>query len=165
MSSSDRRHFLALLALLPAAACGFEPVYGTSGPGQVLVDQVRADDPTDKNGFDLVERLEERLGRTRVPVYRLSYAISTSTRGLAITQSNATTRYNIDGEVEYQLISDQTGTVVASGKVATFVSYSASGTMVSTVSARDDAYERLMRLLADQIVNELIASSGRWSGR
>lgn len=154
-----------MLAGLPLAACGFRPVYGTGGPAQALVDKVRVDDPSDPNGFHLVERLEERLGRARHAEYKLAYTIGVSQHSLGLTGRNTITRYNIDGTVGYRLIRDSDGAQVFSGSVRSFVSYSSSGTTVATASASDDAYQRLMRLLADQIVNELLASSGRWSGK
>ncbi len=41
--------------------------------------------PTDKNAFDLVERLEERLGRPEDIRYDLSYTITTESVGVGIT--------------------------------------------------------------------------------
>ncbi|MEI4471820.1 LPS assembly lipoprotein LptE [Frigidibacter sp. MR17.24] len=172
MSSSDRlpqsrrlflQRGLALTALGPLAACGFRPVYGTGGPAQNLVDRVRVDDPGDSNSFYLVERLEERLGRSDDAQYRLGYTIGVNQRSLGLTGANTVTRYNIDGTVNYRLTRAADGHQLATGIVRTFVSFSSSGTTVATASANADAYQRLMRLLADQIVNELIASSGRWS--
>lgn len=169
MSSSDRRRFLSLALGLPGlallSACGFAPAYGPSGPATGLLNKVRADEPQDKNGFDLVGRLEERLGRPSAAAYRLSYRITTKSQGVAITVENAITRYNIDGTATYALHDATTDAVLTEGKVTTFVSYSASGSTVSTQSARDDAYLRLMRLLADQIVTRLIATSSEWSSR
>ncbi len=167
MSSSDlsygRRAVLALLAPALLVACGFAPVYGTGGPARELLNRVRIEDPTDKNSFDLVERLEERLGRPQNVAFRLSYGITTRSRGLGITPDNSTTRYNIDAVATYLLSDAETGTPLAQGDVTTFVSYSASGSTVATDTAEEDAYERLMRLLADQIVKELIASSAGWN--
>ena len=166
MSSSDhpnRRALLALLAPALLAACGFTPVYGTGGPARELLNRVRIEDPTDKNSFDLVERLEERLGRPQNVAFRLSYGITTRSKGLGITPDNDTTRYNVDGTATYTLSDAVSGTPLAQGDVTTFVSYSASGSTVATDAAETDAYERLMRLLADQIVNELIASSAGWT--
>ena len=166
MSSSDpptRRAVLALLAPALLAACGFTPVYGTGGPARALLNRVRIEDPADKNAFDLVERLEERLGRPQNVAFRLSYGITTRSKGLGITPDNDTTRYNVDGTATYTLSDAVSGTPLAQGEVTTFVSYSASGSTVATDAAETDAYERLMRLLADQIVNELIASSAGWT--
>lgn len=163
MSLSDRRRFLTLLAAGPLVGCGFVPAYGPGGPAQGLDGKIRIDDPTTKYAFDLVGRLEERLGRANYPVWQLGYSIAVSEIGLGITSSNAITRYNVTGDVSYTLrliAADQT---LASGRVQNFTSYSASGTVVSTTASERDAFERLMRMLADQIVTELIASAANWA--
>lgn len=163
MSSSDRRSVVLALAALPLAGCGFRPAFAPGGPAADLFDHVAVDPPTDKNGFDLVERLEERLGRTRAPAFLLGYRIDTKVTPLAITSSNAITRYNIAGSVSYTL-RDTADRMVAEGKVTNFTAYSASGTPVSTAAAEADAYKRLMTVLADAIVTRLIAARAAQAG-
>jgi LPS-assembly lipoprotein len=153
----SRRAFLAALLTLPA--CTFTPAYAPGGPAQSLQGSIRVDDPSDKNGFDLVERLEERLGRPNTPRYRLAYSITTNPIGVGITPDAATTRYNLTGSIDWSL-SDMAGTRVAGGKVQNFTSYSATGSTVAGLAAEEDAALRLMRILADQIVTRLIAVSG-----
>ena len=162
MSWSDRRTFLTFLAALPLAACGFRPAYGPGGAAAGLLNSVTVDAPQDRNGFDIVERLEERLGRTKTPRYTLGYRIETSETGQGITPDDTTTRYAVNGSVAFVLRDAASGRDLTSGKVSTFTAYSATGTAVSTESARADAYQRLMRLLADQIVTRLLASSAAW---
>lgn len=163
MSSSDRRTFLTLLTALAGASCGFVPAYGPGGPARGLMGKVSVDDPNDKNSFDLVGRLEERLGRPEAATYRLSYSVTTQSVALGITPSNAITRYNLTGTVRYSLHPVGDDSVAASGVVRNFTSYSASGTVVSTAASERDAYLRLMRILADQIVTDLIAASAGWA--
>ena len=50
--------------------------------------------------------------------------------------------------------------VLLSGNVDSFTGYSATGTTVATRAAERDAYERLMTILADQIVTRLEAGAG-----
>lgn len=159
MSSCDRRTFLALTAALAVAACGFEPAYGPGGAARELLGKVAIDGPTDKNGFDFVGRLEERLGRPEGATFALGYEITTKSVGLGITTSNAITRYEIVGSVGYTLRRRDSDQVVTSGTVKSFTSYSASGTVVSTNASERDAYVRLMRILADQVVTDLIAAT------
>lgn len=162
MSSSDRRSFLALSVALALGACGFRPAYAPGGAAEGLLGRVSVDPPADRNGFDLVQRLEERLGRTKDPAYILSFRIDTSETGLGITPNDVTTRYNIKGSVSYALADSATGRQLTAGKVSQFTAYSATGTAVATESARADAYLRLMRILADQIVTRLVATSAGW---
>ena len=160
---SERRAFLTLLAGLPLAACGFAPAYAPGGPAAGLLDRVIVDAPTDKNGFDLVERLEERLGRPEAAAFRISYDIETDVEGQAITTTNAVTRFRINGSIDFALHDAATDAVLSQGNVSSFTSFSAFGTPVSTVASEADANTRLMRLLADQIVTRLIATSGQWN--
>lgn len=160
---SDRRAFLSLIAAGALAACGFSPVYAPGGSGTALLGAVLADAPTDKRAFDLVERLEERLGPSDVPRFKLSYEIATTPVGVAITTSNAVTRFNVTGSVAYTLRDAGTDAVLTTGRVRNFTSYSATGSTVAGLAAEEDASLRLMRILADQIVTELLATSGRWA--
>jgi len=162
MSSSDRRTLLALLAAAPLAACGFAPAYGPQGGAGRLQGRVRMSDPTDKASFDLVERLEARLGRPDTEIYDLTYSIVTEQIGVGITADGATTRYNLTGRVDWTLTERATATRRAGGSVNSFTSYSAVGSTVAGLAAEEDAAQRLMHILADQIVTRLIAASGSW---
>ncbi|MFD1913260.1 LPS assembly lipoprotein LptE [Halodurantibacterium flavum] len=155
MSWSDRRSLL--LGLMALAGCGFQPALGPGAPARGLMNAVLVDAPGDKDAYDLVERLEERLGRSQTPAYRLSYRISTGQTGLGITPEGATTRYNLDGSVTYTLEDIASGTQIAAGRVESFTSWSATGSTLSTLGAEQDARRRLMHILADQIVTRLIA--------
>lgn len=161
MSSFNRRTLL--LMPLALAACGFTPAYGPNGPASGLEGSVSVASPDDKNGFDLVERLEERLGRPKSVAYDLTYTIKTAATGVGITPDNAITRYNLNGSIDWALIARTTGTRVTGGSVHSFTSYSATGSTVAGLSAEVDAARRLMRLLADQIVTRMLATSGTWA--
>lgn len=157
MSSCNRR--TVLLAPLALAACGFTPAYAPGGAATALLGTVRAQDPTTKNGFDLVERLEERLGRPDNHRYDLAYTISTQAVGVGLTTDNEITRFNLNGVIDYTLSDHASGTRIAGGRVQSFTAYSATGSTVAGLSAEEDAAYRLMRILADQIVARLIATS------
>ncbi|MGL5010200.1 MAG: LPS assembly lipoprotein LptE, partial [Paracoccaceae bacterium] len=93
----------------------------------------------------------------------LGYTITTEEIGVGITPDSAITRYNLTGRVDWTLTERSTGRQVAGGRVDNFTSYSATGSTVAGLAAEEDAAFRLMRILADQIVSRLIASSGDWS--
>lgn len=162
MSLSDRRCILGLLALAPLAACGFAPAFGTHGPAEKLLGAVHTSDPFDKNSFDFVQRVEERLGRPTAPVFDLAYTITTGSVGVGITPDGATTRFNLTGSVDWTLTRRGDGTKADGGRIDSFTSYSATGSTVAGLTAAADAGLRLMRLLADQVVTHLVAASGSW---
>jgi LPS-assembly lipoprotein len=161
MSWSDRRG--VLLGVLALGGCGFTPVYGPGGAAEGLRGRISFDRPFDREGFDLVRQLENRLGAPVDPRWRLSASIRRSQERVAVTSGGVATRYQILGQVDYALREIGTNRTVTSGSVETFVTYSATRTAVATRAARRDAEARLMVVLADQIADELLATSDRWS--
>ena len=160
MSSFNRRTLILSLAAL--SACGFTPAYGPSGPAKELRGQILVDAPNDRNSFDFVRRLEERLGQPQASLYKLSYTLNLTEDDLAITPAQEITRYNVLGMAEFTIQNTGTGEIITSGTVDSFTSYSATGTTVSTQTAKRAAYSRLMIILADQITTRLVATSGSW---
>lgn len=152
--------FRAALLCLALAACGFEPVYAPSGTGAALQNSVAVDPPIDREGFLLVRQLEDRLGRTSDSTYRLAIgSLDITQENRAIDPDGDIRRFHLIGVASYKLIATETDAVVLSGKVDDFVGYSATGTTVATLAARRDAQERLMTILADQIVLQLQAAA------
>lgn len=152
------RIFAALALTLTFAACGFEPVYGPGGTGTKLQNRVLVDTPIDREGFLLVRQLEERLGRAGDPAYRLAIELTVREEDRAIDPDGDIRRFHVIGEAEYALSDAETGAVLLSDDVGNFVGYSATGTTVATLAAQRDATERLMTILADEIVLQLQAS-------
>ena len=151
--------FKSALLCLALAACGFTPVYGPDGAGTALQNRVLVDPPVDREGFLLVRRLEDRLGRTGDAAYRLSVDLAVTQENRAIDPDGDIRRFHLIGEATYALRDTETDGVLHEGTVDDFVGYSATGTTVATLAARRDAQERLMTILADQIVLQLQASA------
>ena len=151
--SLDRRTLLALPLAL--AACGFAPVYGPGGAGSALRGRVLVQEPTTQAGYLLTRQLENRLGRAPDPRFALDMTLLTDEEGLAVNSAGDITRFNVLGEAGYALRDLGTGAVVTSGTVQNFTAYSATGSTVATLAAQGDAIERLMTILADQIVARL----------
>ncbi|MFD1880440.1 LPS assembly lipoprotein LptE [Paracoccus pacificus] len=141
------------------AACGFTPVYGPGGGGTRLFGKVRPVDPVDGDGFMFVRRISERLGPDQGAVYALDYRITTATVPQAITPDQDTTRYALNGTVDFSLTEIATGRKITSGQASSFTSYSASGTVIATTAAERDAHQRLAVMLADQVITRLLAAA------
>lgn len=154
---------LLLVCTVTLAACGFTPAYAPGGSGTALQNTILAAEPRDKPAFDLVERIEERLGPSDNPRFELSYTITQNSVGVAISTENAITRYNLTGIVDWSLSDAATGARLTGGRAENFTSYSATGSTVAGLAAEEDASLRLMRILADQIVSQLLATSGQWA--
>ncbi|MEO9649518.1 MAG: LPS assembly lipoprotein LptE [Roseobacter sp.] len=156
MSLYSRRSFLCLPVAL--AACGFTPVYSTGQSGVTLQNRIEVGEVEDLNGFLVTRRLEERLGRASAPSYKLTVDVTSRSEGLAVNSESNINRFNLIGEAKYVLVNQATGQIVTSGRVNNFTGSSASGTTVATLAAERDARERLMTLLADQIVVRLLSA-------
>lgn len=160
MLSCDRRTLLAgAIAGFGLAGCGFTPVYGPGGGAGRFLNAVEIDEPGDRDAFLLAVQLRDRLGVAQSPRYALSYALETSSDGIAVTRGQEITRFNLLGEATWALRDLVTGAVVGSGKTQTFTGYSTTGSTVATQAARRDARARLMVMLADQIVVQMISGA------
>lgn len=153
---SKRAFLLSSLAAL--AACGFTPAYGPRGAAGKLQNSIEVNAPTDRNAYLLVQALEDRLGRPGTPRYRLETDFSVDRERMAVTADNVATRQNLIGRVVYRL-RDADGTLLTQGRVDALGAYSSTDSTIATSAARDDAYARLARMLADRIVTRLIAAA------
>ncbi len=163
MSSSDRRTFLkgavATATVAGLAGCGFSPAHAPGGAASRLRNAVSVIEPDGRADYLMTRELEDRLGRASVPRYDLIYAMELTKLPVAITNSNIATRYNLTGEATYALRDRETGAVVVSGKVENFNSFSAAGSTVAVQAAERAAEDRLVTILADQMVARLIAGA------
>lgn len=148
----------ALLGLVALAGCGLTPAYGPDGAGTALRGRVALRAPDDPDSFALNRRLIERLGPEDVARYTLGYSLTTAVVAQAITADDIATRFSLNGTADFILTDQTTSQTVNSGRVSSFTSYSATGTTISTLSGERDAHQRLMVMLADQIVTRLLAS-------
>jgi LPS-assembly lipoprotein len=152
----NRRNALlgALALTLPLGACGFSPVYQDNAN---LRGAFEFNAPSSRVGFVLTKQLEDRLGRASNAKYDLKMTPSISQRTGAISTSNVRTRFIVTGRVGYQIRLAGTDTVLKSGSADSFTSYSATGSTIATASGSDAAQDRVMVLLADQLVGEIYA--------
>ena len=155
----NRRRFGVVLAAAALAGCGFTPVYGPDGTGAALLGQLSLDPPQERNDYLLQRRIEERLGQATAGAWRLSTQIKTDDIGLGFTTDGDITRYNINGTTDYTLRRTGSSEIFRQGKIQHFTSYSATGTTVATLAAKRDAEVRLMTILADQIIDQLLIIS------
>jgi len=119
--------------------------------------------PVDQSGFGFVKQIEARLGRVETRDYDLTYDITTLSDGVGITPDGAITRYNLTGTVTWTLARNADGVRMAGGEVSNFTSYSATGSTVAGLTARQDAGRRLMVVLADMVVARMLAASVRFA--
>lgn len=154
---------IVLFLLLALAGCGFQAAYGPSGPANGIRNTILVEAPENRNEYNFVKRLEERIGHADNQQYTLSYTITLSEEARGITPNQVITRYNVIGVVAYSITGGGDNQIVSSGKVDSFTSYSTTGNTVSTLTAKRDAYKRLMTILADQLTTRLIGTAASWA--
>ena len=160
MSLYSRRRFGMTLAAATIAGCGFTPIYGPKGEGAALLGQISMSQPKNRNAYLLHQRIEERLGQAPSGKWLLIPRITTENIGLGYTEDGKITRYNIAGSADYTLQRTGSQEVSKRGKAQHFTSSSATGTTVATLAAERNARDRLMTILADQIIDQLLLIAG-----
>ena len=160
MSLFDRRSFLMLPLAL--AACGFEPVYGPGSAASRLDGAITVAQIDGPMGFVARKRLTERLGTADRARFRVDVEIEVDSDGLAISQTNQITRYNLTGTATYNVVSLAAGLPVETGTARAFAAYSATASPFATRVAEKDARARLAVSLADQIASQIAATADRW---
>ncbi len=157
MSSYSRR--TVIFAPLALAACGFHPIYGPGTGAQALNGRVAFAPVDDLTGFTFNQTLESRLGTPQSPLFRLDTTISFEQEGLAITQDNAITRYNLTAKADFNLVRLSDGKVVLSDTIRAFTAYSATASAYATHVTARDAHNRLAVSLAEQIATRIAGSA------
>ena len=155
----------ALAAVLAGAAllggCGFAPAYGPGSAGNKLLGQVLVDAPAGRQTYLLTRQLEGRLGRASTPAYALSVTLENGLEGVGLSATNVTGRVNLTARAHITLHDIFGDTALVQGTVESFTGYFTAGTPVATSAAARDAELRLMVILADMIVNRLLAASDK----
>lgn len=146
-----RPFLMASIMALGLAACGFTPVYAPGTRSAETLADIKVAPPTNRNSYLFVREMEERLGRNLNASNLLKYEITVKPEGV----ESDTERRRFVGVVSYELVELGTETVVTTGAVDTFTGYSVSNGLF--VSAQDDALERLIIILSDQLTRELAA--------
>ena len=167
MSWSERRGVLAALGAAALAACGFTPLYAPGAPAAAMTGRVEVAVIEGAPGFAMHEELTARLGPAAAPTHRLEVALRLEQTGVALTEQDVTTRYNVTGTADYRLVPLAGGAPAAGGPVRAITGYSAPETVTSSafasLAAQRDAERRLAVELADRIVQRLALSAGDWT--
>ena len=147
---------LGLAALMTGAGCGFTPLYAPGAPGDRLRGLLVVTPPDDRASFAFAAQVEQLLGRVDAGPYRLTYTIMTR------KEDQASQRSALLGAVKYSVIENSTGRTLASGRQTAFTGFNTTSTIVATRTSARDAQARLMVLLANAVVSELVASGEDW---
>lgn len=150
---------LAALALLGPAlsGCGFRPVYGSYSAAAVSgaeLGQVAIEPIGERNGQVLRNLLIDRFyadGRPASPSHRLLIRLAATEEDLGIRRDATATRARIRLVADYELVDGTTGQTVYRSFSRAVVSYNLLEAQYATLVAEQDAYERGLTELAEDI--------------
>ncbi len=155
---------LTLLAALCLSlpACGFQPIYGkASASGDPVVaaqmNQVAIASIPDRQGQQLRNHLIDRMygkGRPSETTATLNVSLRTSEVDLGIQKDSTASRRELNMWAEYML-RDHDGKKLLAGTAHSVVGYSKLSAQYGTLAAHEDAVDRAVKEVAEQIVNRI----------
>ena len=160
MSFTRRIHLLCLgAALLAGAGCGFQPIHGQkSAASSAALENFDIALIADRTGQmmrnELLQQMQPR-GAVASPRYGLGVALTESLADLAIRKDDVATRANLMLTARFSVMSRVDGSVLFSGQVRSVNSYNILTSDFATLSAREDARKRAVRVLALDIKERL----------
>ncbi len=140
---------LLVIVFIPISiGCGFSPAYQKESDAKKFLEQIYFSEPTGELEFLFLSAIEGKIQNQGSSKYLVSYTVIVS--GYAISS----TRVNINGRVNFTVTDVSSNTIVFDGSVSNFVGYFP--TESNSFIARDDAFKRLMNILADSVRIRLI---------
>jgi LPS-assembly lipoprotein len=152
------RKLLLSLALLPLAACGFTPVYGSGADGsKISIDQIDG-----RTGHFLRQELVREIGNG-VPGFpgegRLEVKLAESINRLAFAPDQAASRSDFNVSANFTLHGPN-DTQSISGTVRDAVSFNFADAAYADIAAQEAAQQRIATLLARSIREKLVIEAG-----
>ena len=150
-------------AALLLSGCGFRPLYGdgAAGSGERLAG-IRVEPIQDRVGQKLYSMLLDRFtprGAPDHPAYTLQIRLNEGIQDLAIRKDESATRSNLVISANYTLAStDSHNPQRLVGSATSFNSFDRVASEFATLAAQDDARERALRTLADEIRTRIAAA-------
>ena len=147
--------FIALTLAL--AGCGFRPLYG---PGlQPQLAAIYVEPMGERDGYELRNTLIDLLGSNGQQAgkrYRLTVNLTQSSRGVALRNDAAITRYNDTLYASY-VLTDLAGTTITTGSQTSLSAYNVANSPYATLAAQRDSSKRAAQDIAQRIQIELAA--------
>lgn len=163
MSLFDRRRVLGLMAASPLAACGFEPVYRDATEAADLYGQIAIKPVSGRYAFELREELQHLLGTpVSDPRYAMSLSLRITSAGIAISDTQGTTRNNLTGVATFSITPSAGGAIVYTDSVSHFTAYSSNAETYPTRIASQGARSKLARSLAHEVERRIALTAPDW---
>lgn len=175
--SSSRRAWLrraGACGLLAAAAaltagCGFQPLYGGSSARADVSEQlaqVEIGSIPNRYGQQLRNNLIDRFyfdGRPQASPYRLEVGLSATEQKLALRKDATAERAQLVVVAPYRLVESATGRALLTSSSRAMISYNILEEQYATVVTIDNAYDRALIQIADDITHRVAITLNRGS--
>lgn len=149
---------LALLAsVLLLVGCGFQPMYAPGLSPQLAA--IYVEPVAERDGYELRNTLIDLLGSNGVMAgkrYRLTIHLNQTSRGVALQNDAAITRYNNTLDAEYTL-TDMAGNAVTTGSQTSLSAYNVVDSSYAALTAERDSSRRAALAIAERIRLDLAA--------
>jgi LPS-assembly lipoprotein len=161
-TGSAFRALILGLALMPIAACGFTPVYGT-GPALANSGPISIPEIPGRTGHFLRQELVRTIGRGVPGVTgsaQLEVTLNQGIERLAFAPDEAASRSDYVGTAIWRL-RGANGLLLASGGVTERASFNFADAPYADLAAQTAAQERLGSLLARSIREQILIEAGK----
>ena len=153
------KYLFALLIGVFLVGCSFQPAWVSKNQkAKILWERIDFKEAKNSNEFRLNRHLVSRLGKAIDAELLLTYELFTETKRSALSFDGKAFRILIHGEVKFSLIQNEKNIILLTSSVSDSAAYSDSILAVTDEASERDAYARLMVLLGDRIVDELLSS-------
>lgn len=150
---------LALIAVLLLAGCGFKPLYGAKSAARQsaavpAMAQIEIPPIADRTGQILRNELRDRLSRggpQPAPLWRLDVAVDEIREDLVILRDATSTFANYTVDARWVLTRLDTDAPVLRGRARRSTSFSIATSEFATLQAQNDARDRAVASVADDI--------------
>lgn len=149
--------WLVLVLLLALGGCGFQPLYSRSGPARGELAAIAVDQIPERSGQLLRTYLRDALnpnGETGRERYRLRVVLIEPRSELGLRRDDVTQRINYSVVASFRL-TDGNDAQITAGTSFFSTSFEISSSPFATVSARQDARDRILELIAQDIRDQI----------
>ena len=154
-----KKYIFSILLSVFIVGCSFEPAWiAGNNKAKIFWQKIDLKEPKTINEFHLNRYLVSRVGGAEDAEFFLKYELFTKTKRTALSFDGKAYRIRIHGEVIFSLIHSSKNVVLVSSSVKDSLGYSDAILAVTDQASERDAYARLMVLLGDKIVDELLRS-------
>ncbi len=154
----------AMIMLLSLSACGFRPLYATTGESGQLKSQLQSIElayesaPTNQSIARAFKRLVSPEGKTKSPRYLLNLNSEASHGALAIQLDQEVTRYKTTVSLSYSLVDKLTGELLREGSISRQGGYDVVESEYAEHVSRKDTERRVARELAEDLKLDVISA-------